>query len=338
MIPEKYPSTVLVVGETIDGRLSAGSRDLGKQARRLAERFDAEPVGVLTGHDIEPVARSWSKSAGMPVIVLDHAQCRYPNPPLTASGVGALVYECSPLAVCFPHTMRACQAAATLAWRIKAPCITAVDALLVESNQVVLKRAVFGGKLSETVTTGNTPMVLTIMPGLFSRSASPDVPDHSPSVGTRLLADTNHRFIPQGMNRRAHTDQALERAQVIVAAGRGLKGPEHAGLLDMAVGMFKHAAVGGSRGACDLGWLPYALQIGETGRTVSPALYLACGISGAPQHLAGMRESRTVVAVNTDPKAAICNLAHFAVIDDLTVFLPVLRERYDRMRDKGDGV
>ena len=236
MIPEKCAGTVLVVGETIDGSLSAGSRDLGKQARRLAGRFDGEPVGVLTGNGIEQVARSWSNTAGMPVIVLDHAQCRYPNPSITASAVEALVEECSPLAVCFPHNMRACQAAATLAWRIKAPCITAVDSLLVESNQVVLKRAVFGGKLSETVTTGNRPMVLTIMPGLFSRSASPDVPDHAPSVETRLLTDTDHRFIPQGMNRRAHTDQALERAQVVVAAGRGLKGTEHTGLLDTAAG------------------------------------------------------------------------------------------------------
>ena len=338
MIPEKCAGTVLVVGETIDGILSAGSRDLGKQARRMAGRFDGEPVGVLTGNGIEQVARSWSNTAGMPVIVLDHAQCRYPNPSITASAVEALVEECSPLAVCFPHNMRACQAAATLAWRIKAPCITAVDSLLVESNQVVLKRAVFGGKLSETVTTGNRPMVLTIMPGLFSRSASPDVSDHAPSVETRLLTDTDHRFIPQGLNRRAHTDQVLEKAQVVVAAGRGLKGTEHKGLLDTAAAMFKNAAVGGSRGACDLGWLPHALQIGETGRTVSPALYLACGISGAPQHLAGMRESRTVVAVNTDPKAAIFNLAHYAVIDDLTVFLPILRERYDQMRDKGGAV
>ena len=338
MIPEKGPGTVLVVGETIDGCISAGSMDLGKQARRLAERFDGEPVGVLTGNGIEPVARSWSNTAGMPVIVLDHAQCRYPNPSITASAVEALVVEYSPLAVCFPHNMRASQAAATLAWRIKAPCITAVDSLLVVSDKVVLKRAVFGGKLSETVATGSQPVVLTIMPGMFSRSASPDVSGHSPSVETRLLADTDHRFIPQGMNQCAHTDQALERAQVVVAAGRGLQGPEYAGLLDTAAGLFKHAAVGGSRGACDLGWIPHALQIGETGRTVSPALYLACGISGAPQHLAGMRESQTVVAVNTDPKAALFNLAHYAVIDDLTVFLPVLRERYDLMRDKGGAV
>ena len=338
MIRNKGSETVLIVGETIDGRLSAGSMDLGKQARRLAGRFNAEPVGVLTGHDIEQAAHAWSKTAGMPVIVLDHAQCRYPNPPLTASSVEALSTECSPTAVCFPHTMRACQAAATLAWRIKAPCITAVDSLLSENGEWTLERALFGGKLRETVSVRNRPMVLTVMPGLVSRSASPDDPDHSPSVETRLLAETGNRFIPQGVDRRPHTDQSLERAHVVVAAGRGLKGPEHAGLLETVAGMFKHAAVGGSRGACDLGWLPHSLQIGETGRTVSPALYLACGISGAPQHLAGMRESRTVVAVNTDPKAAICNLAHYAVIDDLTVFLPLLRERYDRMRDKGDAV
>jgi len=338
VIQKKCAGTVMVVGETIDGRLSAGTRDLGKQARRLAGRFNGEPVGVLIGHGIEQKARSWSTTAGMPVIVLDHAQCRYPNPHLTAWAVEALAVECSPLSVCFPHNMRACQAAATLAWRIEAPCITAVDELFEENGHWVLKRAVFGGKLSETVSTVNRPMVLTIMPGLFSRSASPDAPDHSPPVETRLLTDTDHRFIPQGMNRRAHTDQALERAQVVVAGGRGLKGPEHAGLLDTAAGLFKHAAVGGSRGACDLGWIPHSLQIGETGRTVSPALYLACGISGAPQHLAGMRESQTVVAVNTDPKAAICNLAHYAVIDDLTVFLPVLRERYDLMKDKGGAV
>ena len=147
MIQKKCPGTVLIVGETVDGRLSAGSRDLGNQASRLAGQFNGQAVGVLTGHDIEQVARAWSKTAGMPVIVLDHAQCRYPNPPLTASGVGGLAEECSPLAVCFPHNMRACQAAVTIAWRIKAPCITAVDSILKESDYFVLKRAVFGGKL-----------------------------------------------------------------------------------------------------------------------------------------------------------------------------------------------
>jgi electron transfer flavoprotein alpha subunit len=337
MLNKSNPGTILIVGETIDGRISAGSMDLARQARSLAEQVGGEPVGVLTGHKIEPAAKHWSKAAGLSVIILDHALCRYPNPCMTASGVEALAGECSPLAVCFPHTMRACQAAAILAWRIKAPCITAVDAIFKENGHFAFNRTILGGKLCETVSTGNTPTVLTIMPGTFARSASPDRPGCSPSVETRLLRNADQRFSPQAIDRPAPTDQALEKAQVVVAAGRGLGGPEHIDLLNTAAGMFKSAAVGASRGACDFGWLPHSRQIGETGRTVAPALYLACGISGAPQHLAGMRESRTIVAVNTDPTAAICNVAHYSVIADLTVFLPVLRERYERQQIKGDA-
>jgi len=335
---EKNRGTVLIVGETISGRLSAGSIELGKQAGALAGILGGEPVGILTGHDIEQAAHSWSKTAGMAVIVLDHEHCRYPNPALAASGVEALAVECSPLAVCFPHTIRACQAAATLAWRIKAPCITGVDAILKENDHITLDRAIFGGKLFETVSTGDRPIVMTTMPGIFARPAGPDIPGQSPTVETRLMADTDHRSIPQGIHRRPYTDQALERANVVVAAGRGLGGPEYTALLDRVADMFKNSAVGGSRGACDLDWMPHSRQIGETGRTVSPGLYLACGISGAPQHLAGMRESRTIVAVNTDPRAAICSVAHYAVIEDLKTFLPLLRERYDQGIDKGDAV
>jgi electron transfer flavoprotein alpha subunit len=336
MLKKNNPGTVLIVGETIDGRLSAGSRDLAGQARSLAERIGGKPVGVLTGHRIEQAAQHWSETAGISVVVLDHAGCRYPNPPLTASGVEALAEEFAPLAVCFPHTMRACQAAATLAWRIKAPCVSAVEAIFRENGRFAFNRAIFGGKLCETLSAGSTPMVLTIMPGTFIRPASPDRPERSPSVETRQLRDADQRFIPRAIDHPGQTDQALEKAQVVVAAGRGLGGPEHRDLLDTAAGMFKRAAVGASRGACDFGWLPHTRQIGETGLTVAPALYLACGISGAPQHLAGMRSSQTIVALNTDPKAAIFNVAHYAVIEDLTVFLPVLLERYERRQSKGD--
>ena len=324
--------TVLIVGETIDGRLSNGSRDLGKQARQLAGRFGGEPVGVLTGCGNRQAAHAWSEAAGMSVIVLDHAQGRYPNPAMTASGVEVLTAEFPTLAVCFPHSMRACQAAATVAWHIKAPCVTAVESIFKKSGCFAFKRSVFEGRLCETVSTGNRPVILTIMPGVFSGSISTDSPDGPFRVETRALSYTDQRFLPQAIHRSADTDQTLEKARVVVAAGRGLGGAENSALLDAVAGMFKVAAVGGSRGACDLGWLPHSRQIGETGRTVSPALYLACGISGAPQHLAGMRDSQTIVAVNTDPKAAICNMAHYMVNEDLVRFLPVLRERWDKFQ------
>ncbi len=329
---------ILIVGETIDGRLSTGSADLGKQALRLADLLGGRPVGVLIGYKSESAARTWSKATGISVIILDHEDCRYPNPSMTASGVHRLADECSPLAVCFPHTMRTCQAAATLAWRLKAPCITAVESIVKRNDHIELKRSIFGGKLCRTVSIIHTPMVMTIIPGVCSHPLPPAIADGQPSVKTRRLPDTDHRCIPLTIDRQTHTDQTLEKAQVVVSGGRGLGDPEHAARLDTVAGIFKSAAVGGSRGACDLGWLPHSRQIGETGRTVSPALYLACGISGAPQHLAGMRESGTIVAVNTDPKAAILNVAQYAVIEDLNRFLPVLRERYEKMNDKGKQI
>ena len=335
MSKENSRHVVLVVGETIDGRLSDGSRDLGKQARQLAGRLGGEPVGVLTGYKNGQAAHSWSEAAGMFVIALEHARSRYPNPTMTASGIEALTAEFSTLAVCFPHSMRACHAAAMVAWHIKAPCVTAVESIFIKSRRPVFKRSVFGGRLCETVSIDSGPVVLTVLPGVFPGSVT-DAPDGSFRVETRTLSYADKRFIPQAIHRSADTDQTLEKARVVVAAGRGLGGVENSTLLDAVAGMFKDAAVGGSRGACDLGWLPHSRQIGETGRTVSPALYLACGISGAPQHLAGMRESQTIVAVNTDPKAAICSVAHYAVNEDLVTFLSVLRERYGKFRSAGE--
>lgn len=327
--------TVLMVGETIDGRLSAGSGDLGKQALKLAERLGGRPVGVLTGYGSDAPARTWSASAGISVIVLEHARCRFPNPSMTASGVAGLVDEYAPRAVCFPHTMRACQAAATLSWRLNVPCVTAVEAIAEKNGHFELKRSIFGGKLCRTVSVGTTPLVMTIMPGTGSPSMPTAVPDVPLPVAIRRLPDTDPGAIPRRIDRRKEADQALKKAQVVVAGGRGLGTPEQAGLLDTVAAMFKSAAVAGSRGACDLGWLPHSRQVGETGRTVAPALYLACGISGAPQHLAGMRTSQTIVAINTDPDAAMLKVAHYAVIEDLGRFLPALREQYEKMTDKG---
>ena len=135
----------------------------------------------------------------------------------------------------------------------------------------------------------------------------------------------------------AQREEDLENSQVIVAGGRGLGSAEQVEQLEKTAALFKNAAVGASRGACDMGWLPHSRQIGETGRTVAPDLYLACGISGAPQHLAGMRDAQTIVAVNTDSRAAIRGLAHYAVEEDLRTFLPLLRDRYEKKFTRGEA-
>ncbi len=322
-------STIFFVGDTIDGQLSTGANSLGKQALSVAELIGGRPVGVLTGHGIDGVAHDWSAAFGMPVIVLDHVRFRFPNPPLIALGLVALLKAVSPGAVCFPHSMRACQAAATLAWRRNWTCVTAVEGISVVGGNVVLRRSIYGGKRVETILADDLPQCLTLMPGVCQGEDASASTEKSPSVEIRHLAVDEMRFRPQSISQLAHSDQRLKQAHVVVAGGRGLGGRDQIDMLERVAEMFQHAAVGGSRGACDLGWLPHTLQIGETGRTVAPALYLACGISGAPQHLAGMRGSQTIVAINTDAQSAIRNIAHYAVVEDLKTFLPLLRQRYE---------
>jgi electron transfer flavoprotein alpha subunit len=119
-------------------------------------------------------------------------------------------------------------------------------------------------------------------------------------------------------------------ADVIVAAGRGIRNAKNLKLLENLAAIFPKAGLGASRAVCDLGWLGYRHQIGITGQTVSPRLYIACGISGAMQHLAGMKESRIIVAINNDPHAAIFQVADLGIVENLETFIPILLAEFKR--------
>jgi electron transfer flavoprotein alpha subunit len=133
--------------------------------------------------------------------------------------------------------------------------------------------------------------------------------------------------------KRVRTENAgLAQADVIVSAGRGIGKRENLDLIHRLAELFPRSAVGGSRPICDLGWLGYKHQIGQTGATVTPKLYIACGISGASQHLAGMRGAHFIVGINTDPHAAIFNVADVVVAEDVTTFIPTLLKAYQEKK------
>ena len=125
---------------------------------------------------------------------------------------------------------------------------------------------------------------------------------------------------------------AITEAKVIVAAGRGIGEAEKLGIIEQLAKVFPRSAVAGSRIVCDMGWLEYKCQVGVTGATVTPELYIACGISGAVQHVSGMRSSGFIVAINTDPAAAIFQTADICVVEDLTTFIPILIEMYEKLK------
>jgi electron transfer flavoprotein alpha subunit len=200
-------------------------------------------------------------------------------------------------------------------------------------GQLVATRPVYAGKLLSKVRWKRTPWLATLRPNVF-RVAEADE-SRTPAVERPALS------VPQGgstfVERREEAQTGLPElteAEIVVSGGRGLKGPENFVLLE-ELAQVLGAAVGASRAAVDAGWRPHRFQVGQTGRTISPKLYIGCGISGAIQHLAGMRTSKVICAVNKDPEAPIFKIADFGLVGDLFEVVPLLREEFKKLKEKG---
>jgi len=266
--------------------------------------------------------------------------------------------------ICVSHNANGADFAPGLAVRLGAACITAVEAFRIEAEGPVFSRSILKGKLQMEIVPEAETAVVTLLPGAFRRGDAPSSPmDKARKDGTVLLPEEFRRKAipptgattlkeeksevqgdragppaaemisvpdiplktrPLGLLPAPDEAADLAAAEVIVSAGRGIGGEENIELLRRLASLFSRAAIGASRAVCDAGWLPCRYQIGQTGKTISPRLYIACGISGALQHLAGMRGSQCIVAVNRDPQAAIFRVADVAVVEELVSFLPLL--------------
>ena len=190
-----------------------------------------------------------------------------------------------------------------------------------------------------------TPLkILTVLPGaytLFEGRAASDadsivlrrIVSEAPAPPEGAMQYNEKRYKPLSLLSEAESGVKLEDADVIVSVGRGIGKEENIELIRATASIFPDSAVGASRPVCDNRWLPFNHQVGITGKSVAPKLYMACGISGSQQHIAGMKNSQCIVAVNKDPNAAIFSVADYIIVEDLLLFLPVLvkmyRERYD---------
>jgi electron transfer flavoprotein alpha subunit len=219
--------------------------------------------------------------------------------------------------------------AARLGAGIAADCV----AFGLADGQLVATRPVYAGKLLCRVRWKGAPWVATLRPNVFKVAeaetgrAAPVVERPSLAAGTPAT-----RFVERREEAQTGLPELTE-AEIVVSGGRGLKGPENFVLLEELAGVLG-AAVGASRAAVDAGWKPHRFQIGQTGRTISPKLYIGCGISGAIQHLAGMRTSKVICAVNKDPEAPIFKIADFGLVGDLFEVVPLLKEEFKKLREK----
>jgi electron transfer flavoprotein alpha subunit len=201
-----------------------------------------------------------------------------------------------------------------------------------EGDKLVATRPVYAGKLLSKVTWAKQPWVATLRPNVFRPAESHAGKTAAVERPAVKIASAQMKFIERREEVSTGLPELAE-AEIVISGGRGMKGPENYVILE-DMGKVIGAAVGASRAAVDAGWRPHRFQIGQTGRTISPKLYLGFGVSGAIQHLAGMRTSKVIVAVNKDPEAPIFKIADYGIVADLFEVVPALTAEFKRLLEK----
>ena len=312
---------ILVIAEQRDGALNRASWEAVAAAQQLGA-----PVKIaLPGSAVAGAAGELAAAECDEVIALEHAGLASYTADAFTQAIAALVSAERPSHVVFAHTYQARDYVPKLAARLG--CAVAADCvgLRVDGSAVVFIRQMFQGKVNADVTLeGDAPHLVTVQIGAFRADA---VKRGGTAAGVRTVAAAVDvaaiRQKPEAPFREAKQAVDLTQAERIVSIGRGIKGEEHIALakqLAEALG----AELAASRPICDAGWLPMERQVGSSGQTVAPKLYLALGISGAIQHVVGMKGSRTIVAINKDAEAPIFELADYGIAGDLFEIVPAL--------------
>ncbi|MGQ0631661.1 MAG: electron transfer flavoprotein subunit alpha/FixB family protein [Sporichthyaceae bacterium] len=306
---------VLVLVEHSDGALKKVTLELLTMARAVGE-----PAAVYVGSGIDAVADKLSEFGAETIYVADDAELTgYVVAPI-AELLAKLIAEQSPVAVLIAATANGKEIAGRLAIKATSGVLTDATGLALDGTTVVAEQSIFGGAtvVHSTVSTG-TPIV-AVLPNATPPTPAPATGSRVP-VSVELSAGAKAAKIVDRVVEEKGERPELTEASIVVSGGRGVGSAENMGVVEKLADSLG-AAVGASRAVVDAGWYPHQSQVGQTGKTVSPQLYVAAGISGAIQHRAGMQTSKVIVAVNKDREAPIFELVDYGVVGDLHKVLP----------------
>lgn len=323
--------------ETKDGELKNVGLELLNPGRMLADATGEKLVGVLIGDGVSALAGEVIMHGADSVIVVDAPEYAWKETERYATALEDLVKKHSPSALMIGATNHGRDIGPRLSCRLRtgltADCTSI--ALDEETGLVAWTRPAFGGNLMATILCPNTrPQIGTVRPGVFKKPAKDE--SRKVQIISEILTPAEPRT---HLIETIKLDQSgvvdLENAEIIVSGGYGLKAPENFSYIrELATEL--GGQVGSSRAAVDAGWIPHAHQVGQTGKTVAPKIYIACGISGAIQHLAGMSGSDTIIAINKDPDAPIFEVADYGIVGDLFQVIPALIREIRAYRAKKD--
>jgi len=322
---------VMVIAEQRDGEIRKVSYEVVSEGRRLADKMGWKVKAVLLGQNIKEKAANLGHYGADKVIVADDARLGTYTTDAYVKAISDIVKAEDPAVLLMGASVQGKDLAARLSARLGVGMAQDCTALSVDNGNLMAIRPVYAGKAYAKVGfSDKRPHMATARPNVMPMN-QPD-PSKSPEVVDAAVAldGGDLKTKVADIVRDASGKVDLTEADKIVSGGRGMKGPEHYKILeDLAAAI--GASVGASRSAVDAGWRPHADQVGQTGKVVSPNLYIACGISGAIQHLAGMSTSKVIVAINKDPDAPIFQRADYGVVDDLFKVVPALTEEVKKL-------
>ena len=322
--------SILVVLEQRGGKWNRMSFEALAAGQKIGQSQNLPVASAVIGTGIEGLAKEAAGFSSSKVYLVDDALLGDYTPDGYTAALEQLIKSVQPQIVVFPHTYQVRDFAPKLATRFGTALVSDVVDLRIDNGSVVFVRQLFQGKLSADVRAAGNPQFVSVQAGAF-RALEPSGESSAVEKFAVKLDGSQIRSKPEPPFREAQRSVDLGAADIIVSVGRGIKEKDNLPVVE-ALAQALGAELGASRPICDNGWLPMERQVGSSGQTVAPKVYFAVGISGAIQHLVGMKGAKTVVAINKDENAPIFETADYGVIGDLFEIVPALVEEIKKAK------
>jgi electron transfer flavoprotein alpha subunit len=319
---------VWIVAEQRDGAFRKISFELASTARKLADQLGDEVCAVVLGSGIKGIAGELGKYGVDKVFVADNPALEPYTTDAHAAAVAKIVKENDPAILLLGASVQGKDLSSRLVGKLATGMATDCTDVKIADGKLLAIRPLYAGKCFGEVVVSSNPQMASLRPNVFTiveNAKAGAVVDFDPALDAGQLKT---KVLEVQKDAAGKVD--LTEANIIVSGGRGMKGPEGYGVIEELAAVLG-GTVGASRAAVDAGWRPQSDQVGQTGKIVSPNLYIACGISGAIQHLAGMSSSKYIVAINKDAEAPIFTKADYGVVDDLFKVVPELTKECKKL-------
>jgi electron transfer flavoprotein alpha subunit len=319
------PQGILAFTEQVDGTFKKISFEAISTATQIAEKIGGPSVAAVMGKGVASIAGQAAAYGAERILVADHEGLQDGLVDAFIQAAAELVQKADPAVVVIGATALGKDIAARLSARLNAPLAMDCVDVRVDGDKIVATRPMYGGKVLADVNLNGTPAIVAIRPRAMDAVAAQGAGEVE-----SVAVDLNGTALTL-VDKQMETGKIeLTEADVVVTGGRGMGGDDYSVVEALAKSL--EGAVGASRSAVDEGWRPVSDQVGQTGKVVTPNLYIACGVSGAIQHLAGMASSRVVVAINKDPEAPIFSKCDFGIVGDLFEVVPAITAEVEKLK------